>query len=61
MAVGNVGQELRRDGVESKWVGKVTSMWVKLWERMRWLWEGSKAREGLLGPSKMRSLGEAHI
>lgn len=61
MAVGNIGQELRRHGVESKCVGKVTSMGMKLRERMRWLWEGSKAREGLSGPSEMRPLGEVHI
>ena len=49
-AVGNVGQQLRRDGLESWWVGREGSTWVKPCERVRWPWKRSQARR----PSRTR-------
>lgn len=59
MAVGNVGQELRRDGVESRWVGRVTSTLVKMWERM--ICPGRECEARRPSRTRMRTLGEAHI
>lgn len=59
MAVGNVGQELRRDGVEPRWVERVTSTLVKMWERM--ICPGRECKARRPSRTRMRTLGEAHI